>query len=119
MLAVQHVVARTGEGVRDAALDQPEGSDVGSDFDQLAGGEFLPSRVSSGREQLGDLIEAERGSLTEDDDGQAVDHLRLVLPPQTRATNTADEPVTLVEVQRRGREAGAGPDLADVQKICH
>ena len=72
---------------------------------------------SPGGQQLGDLFEAEPGSLAEHYYRQAVDGAGVVLAAQPGALDAADEPMALVVVQGGGGQPGLGADLADVEQM--
>ena len=83
------------------------------------GREHLPvdARPPVRREHERDLVEREAGGAAQRDQRQPLQHAGIEQAAQAAPADRGDQPLLLVEPQRRGGNAGALRDFGDVQVL--
>lgn len=86
------------------------------EFIRLRGEHFpIDARSAIRREHPRHLIERKTRSAPDADEREAFQDARIEQTAETSPSNGRDQPLLLVESQRRGRNTGAACHLADIQ----
>jgi len=75
----------------------------------------IDARPAIRSKHAGHFFERKPGGPPHGDEGQALDHAGIEQPPQAPSSHGADEPLLLVEAQRRRGDPAAARNLVDIQ----
>lgn len=108
---------RTGRGMAQPVAHRDELADRSIQLVGL-GGKLPPvdTRPSVGREHSGNFIEREARRAPQCDQRQAIQDLQIEQPAQAAPADRGNQPLFLIESQRRRRDTGAPCDFGDIDR---